>query len=277
MDIKDKVIWVTGGCSGMGLASTKMFLSNGAKVMVTDINEDAGKKLDQELGKNMIFVKADMTVTAELQAAARTAVDKWGRLDVLLGCAGGGVNTWTIPMEPNPQRLAEGVVEWEYVGSEPGSIEDFKGDIAINLIGNFDAGRLAAWEMKKNEPNEDGERGVIIFISSISATTRHSPGINCGYSSAKAGLLGLAKEMACNLGPLGIRVNNIIPGYFDTPLVQDLGPLKAAWLEAQIFPKKPGNPDNIASMAAQIIENPFMNNAVVEVTAGFTATESFYR
>lgn len=276
MDLKDRVVWVTGGCSGMGLASTRMFLDKGAKVMVTDINDETGRKLEKELGENMIFVKADMTATEALQGAVRTVMAKWERIDVLLACAGGGVPTWAVPMAPTEESvMAGGPLDWRYTGEGPGSLEDFKVDIAINLTGNFDAARLAAWEMMKNEPNEEGERGVIIFISSISANKRHSPGLNCGYSSAKAGLLGLAKEISVNLAPAGIRVNNILPGFFDTAIVQDLGPLKDAWLGAQIFPKKSGDPSKIGSMALQIIENSFVNNAVIEVTAGFAGTGSY--
>lgn len=276
MNIKNKVIWVTGGCSGMGLASTKLFLEQGAKVMVTDINEKRGAELSEELGENMLFFRADMTKSDELQAASQAVIAKWGRLDILLACAGGGTSNWCIPMAPTPESVtAGGPLDWQYTGEGPGSLDDFKYNIDINLNGNYDAGRLAAWEIMKNEPDENGERGTIIFISSISATKRHSPGVNCGYSAGKAGLLGLAKEMSVNLAPAGIRVNTILPGFFNTPLVQGLGPLMSSWLDAQIYPKKPGDTRNIATMALQIIENPFVNNAVIEVTAGFTAAGSF--
>ncbi|MEL7563320.1 MAG: SDR family NAD(P)-dependent oxidoreductase [Dehalobacterium sp.] len=276
MDIKQKVIWVTGGCSGMGLASTKMFLAQGAMVLVTDINEEKGQILSSELGENFLFAKADLTSTEEMQTAIKAAIEKWGRLDALLACAGAGHASWTIPMAPTKESIASGgQFDWHYTGVGPGSLESFKCDIDINLNGNFDAGRLAAWEIFKNEPDENGERGVIIFISSISANKRHSPGNNAGYAASKAGLIGLTKEMAVNLAPAGIRVNTILPGFFDTPLVQGLKPIMGAWQEAQIFPKKSGDPANIGSMALEIINNPFVNNAVIEVTAGFAGTPSF--
>ncbi len=127
--------------------------------------------------------------------------------------------------------------------------------------------------MRNNVPNEDGERGTIIFVSSISATKRHSAGFNCGYASGKAGILGLTKELSCNLGSAGIRVNTILPGYFDTEMVKETGFLSKPWIDAQNFPRKIGDPKNIAQMAVQLIENPFVNNAVIEVTAGFSAVE----
>jgi len=252
----------------MGLASTKLFLSKGAKVMVTDINEEDGVKLDKELGEKMIFVKADMTKTEELEKAVDTVTNKWGSLDVLMTCAGVAGEAWGVPMKLNPEKMAEGVFEWNYNLDEgPASIEKFKADIAINLTGNYDAARLAAWEMLKNQPNEDGERGVIIFISSIAVDTTHSPGYACGYAAAKSGIIALTKEMACNLGPGGIRVNCIKPGFFDTPLVKHMAPFQHLWTSRHLFPKRAGDPKDIATMAAEIIGNVFVNNSVMKVAA----------
>ncbi len=277
MKIKDKVVWITGGTSGMGLATAKLFLEEGAKVMITARNAERGETVAKELGPNCFFKKADMTKSDELQAAIKALIEKWGRIDVLYANAGGGTLTWCLPMQPVPESFANlekgGQLEWTYdLSNGPGSLESYIEDIKINLIGNFDAGRLAAFEMAKNEPNEDGERGVIIYTSSISATKRHSPGFNCGYSSAKAGLSGLIKEMACNLAPLGIRVNSVMPGFFDTELIQTIGFLKTPWAEAEIFPKKAGDPKNIGQMVLAIVQNPFVNNTTIEVTAGFAGT-----
>lgn len=276
MTVKDKVVWITGGTSGLGLATAKMLIGGGAKVMITARNAERGAKVAAELGENCMFIQANVVNSDEMQAAVKAVVDKWGRLDVLFSNAGGGETSWCLPMKPTDSSMANlangGTLEWEYTNEGPATLESFKNNIEINLIGSFDAARLAAWEMSRNEPNKDGERGVIIFTSSISATKRHSPGFNCGYAAGKAALLGLTKEIACNLAPLGIRVNNILPGFFDTDIVQGIGFLKQSWLDAQIFPKKEGNPANIAQMVTQIIENPFINNATIEVTAGFAAT-----
>ena len=278
MEIEGKVAWITGGTSGMGLATAKRLLAKGARVMVTARNAERGAAVAEELGENCLFVPADVTDSEAMQAAAAACVEKWGRLDILHSNAGGGGATWCLPMHPTEQSVAAmmsgapGPLEWEYDNNGPAPLENYIEDIKINLIGAFDAARLAAWEMSKNEPNEKGERGVIVFTSSISATKRHSPGFNCGYSSGKAGLLGLTKEIASNLAPLGIRVNAIIPGYFETDIVKDMVFLKQPWMDAQIFPKTSGDPDNIAQMVEQIVENPFINNATIEVTAGFVGT-----
>jgi NAD(P)-dependent dehydrogenase (short-subunit alcohol dehydrogenase family) len=278
MDIKDKVVWITGGTAGMGLATARLLLDRGAKVMVTARDAERGAAVASELGPDCLFAAADVTDSTAMQAAVAAAVEKWGRLDVLFGNAGGGATSWCLPMVPTPESVeaaaSGGQLEWAYTDDGPATLESFRLNIEINLIGQFDAARLAAWEMRNNEPNADGERGVIIFTSSISATKRHSPGFNCGYAAGKAGLLGLTKEIACNLAPLGIRVNAIIPGFFDTDIVQNIGFLKESWLDAQIFPRKAGDPTNIGRMVAQIVENPFINNATIEVTAGFASTRS---
>lgn len=272
MQIKDKVVWITGGTSGMGLATAKLFLEKGAKVMITARNAERGEAVAKELGENCFFFKADMVKSEELQAAVKALIEKWGRLDILFGNAGGGEASWCLPMRPNMESLQKGQFVWEYENDGPATLESFKNNIDINLNGNFDAGRLAAWEMSKNEPDEAGERGVIVYTSSISATKRHSPGFNCGYAAGKAALSGLAKEMAVNLGPLGIRVNCVMPGFFDTEIVQAIGFLKQPWMDAQIFPKQAGDPKNIGQMVLAIVENPFVNNATIEVTAGFAST-----
>jgi len=269
MDIKDTVVWITGGASGMGARSVEMFAGMGAKVMFTDIQIEKGQQVAARCSDRVMFVKADSTKSAELQAAVQAVMDRWGRLDVLLNCVGGGTPTWAVPLNPVPND--QGGLDWVPDDSGPGSLEAYINDININLIGAFDAARLAAWEMKKNEPNQNGERGVIIFISSISAKSVHSPGFNCGYSSAKAGILGLTKEMAVNLAPLGIRVNAIIPGFIDTPLVNNpmMAPIHQLWLAKQIWPKHAGDTIVIAQMAVQVVQNWFVNNSHIEVTAGF--------
>lgn len=273
MKVKDSVVWITGGSSGMGLATASMLAEQGAKVMITARDPERGAAAAAQVGHDCLFVEADVVKSEQMQAAVAAAIERWGHLDVLMSNAGGGGTSWCLPMAPTPESVASGgPFVWEYTNDGPATLDSFTLNININLVGAFDAARLAAWEMSKNEPNDDGERGAIIFTSSISATKRHSPGFNCGYSAGKAGLLGLTKEIACNLAPLGIRVNAILPGFFDTPLVQKIGFLKEPWIDAQIFPKKAGDPANIAQMVVQIIENPFINNATLEVTAGFAAT-----
>ncbi|MDR3360189.1 MAG: SDR family NAD(P)-dependent oxidoreductase, partial [Bifidobacteriaceae bacterium] len=207
MEIEGKVAWITGGTAGMGLATAKLLLGKGAKVMVSARDAERGQRVADELGPNCVYVQAAVEDAPAMERAVATLIDKWGRIDVLFANAGGGVTSWCLPMAPTPESVASGgPLEWAYTEDGPATLESFKINIGINLVGAFDAARLAAWEMRRNEPNADGERGVIVFTSSISATKRHSPGFNCGYSAGKAGLLGLAKEIACNLAPLGIRV-----------------------------------------------------------------------
>ena len=278
MNITGRVAWITGGTKGMGFATARLLIEKGAKVLITARDEKTGEEAQAELGENCLFVKADVTDTDSMQAAVSEAMKKWGRLDVLVSNAGGGTHSWCLPMRPSDEAMKnQRYDKWIYDETADGAgiLESFRHNIDVNLIGSFDACRLAAWEIRKNTPDENGERGTIILISSSGAFLRHSPGLNCGYAAAKAGLIGLRKEMAVNLGQAGIRVNAVIPGFFDTDIVQSIGFLKKIWEDCQIFPKKAGDPANVAHLVLELIENTFINNASIEITGGGQGTVSF--
>lgn len=259
--LEGKVAWVTGGISGIGSAISKAFHDRGAKLLLTDINEEKGQEFVKQFGSDAIFAKADVTKREELEASAAKAVEKWGHLDILVNCA--GIAFVQKFLTDDPEEIKQGIEQWD------------KG-IKVNLYGSYHTAQIAANHMKKNEPNEDGERGNIIFLASMAAdkvwfwfdervadTT-----FNYDYGAAKAGILGLSRDLAVTLSHHGIRVNSIKPGYIKTPLTASTGVADQVWPPMQLFPKVGGQPENIASMAVEIVTNPFINRSEMQVDAG---------
>jgi NAD(P)-dependent dehydrogenase (short-subunit alcohol dehydrogenase family) len=252
MDIQDKVVWITGGATGLGLATARVFVEAGARVAITSRSTTRGEAAAQSLGDSACFIPADSTVSAELEAAAAAIVERFGRIDVLVNAAGiSGIS---------PLFTKDG----------PASIEQFKKVIDINLTASYDAARLAGWEMTKNEPNEVGERGVIILISSVAAD-KIATGFSQGYASSKAGVLGLVKEASVELAPHGIRIVAVQPGIFTTPLIDkpDFEPIRELFVSRQTFPKREGDPRLVGELCAHIVRNWFMNRSSVVCDAGY--------
>jgi NAD(P)-dependent dehydrogenase (short-subunit alcohol dehydrogenase family) len=188
----------------------------------------------------------NVTETDKVQATVDLALETFGAIDILVNCAGIG-----LPMKT--------------VGRQgPHDLGAFKTVIDINLIGTFDTIRLAAFHMQDNEPNDNGERGVIINTASIAAWDGQIG--QAAYSASKGGIVGMTLAIARDLARSGIRVCTIAPGLFDTPLMMALpeGPRNS--LTAQIpFPHRFGQPDEYAMMAQQIIENPMMNGESIRL------------
>lgn len=251
MDLINKVAWITGGASGLGAATVKMMVAKGAMVLATDVNEELGRVFISQFGDCAIFVKADVTKTEDNQAALKVALKKWGRMDFLLNSAGIGA--------------AEGAILHE---DGPADLDLFKKTIGINLIGTYDCLRLAASEMAKNAPNEKGERGVIINVSS--AFYRESMAGMGSYCASKAGVSHLTHIAALELGPLGIRVLAIAPGMFDTPI---MGPkpsmVRTLFARACSFPMREGEPQEFAQLVGQLVENTYFNGTTVEIDGGW--------
>lgn len=186
MELKGSVAWLTGGISGIGGAVSKAFHERGAKLLLTDINEEKGQEFVKQFGDDAIFLKADVTVREELEAAAAKAVEKWGHLDILLNAAGRGFGLKFLT--DDPEEIKQGIEQWD------------KG-IKVNLYGSFHTAQVAANYMKKNEPNENGERGNIIFISSMAGDKvwywfdeRVADTVfSYDYGAAKAAILGLSR------------------------------------------------------------------------------------
>lgn len=246
MDISGKIALVTGGASGLGAATVKTILAAGGRAMIVDLNEPLGTKLASELGSNTRYVRADVSSAADAERAVKAVVDAFGGLHICVNCAGIG----------DPQRI---------VSKEgPADLERFKKVIQVNLIGTFNVARLAAWEMSRNNPGPDGERGVIINTASVAAYDGQIG--QAAYSASKGGIVALTLPLARDLSGLGVRVMTIAPGLFDTPLLARLPEDVKASLGAMVpFPRRLGRPEEYAQLAKQIIENPMLNGEVIRL------------
>lgn len=249
MQLQDKGVLVTGGASGLGEACVRLLTQAGAKVVIADLNSDAGIALSTEhshTGLSTLFVKTDVTDEESMRAAARDAVETFGGLHVLINCAGIG--------------LAERVLG----KNGPHDLRSFSKVIQVNLIGTFNAIRLAAAEMTENVPNEEGERGVIINTASVAAFDGQIG--QAAYSASKGGIVGMTLPIARELARFGIRVNTIAPGIFDTPLLGALPEPARISLGQQVpFPPRLGRPSEYAALAKHMIENVMLNGEVIRL------------
>jgi NAD(P)-dependent dehydrogenase (short-subunit alcohol dehydrogenase family) len=246
MELKDKVVLVTGGASGLGAACVRLFCQSGARAVVADLNSEVGEKLVAELGASAAFVKTNVTEEADLQNAIQTAQARFGGLNVLINCAGIGT--------------AEKVI-----GKDgPSSLASFNKVIQVNLIGTFNAIRLAGAAMAQNQPNEGGERGVIINTASVAAFDGQIG--QAAYSASKGGIVGMTLPVAREFARIGVRVMTIAPGIFDTPLLAGLPEPARISLGQQVpFPPRLGRPDEYAALAKHIVENEMLNGEVIRL------------
>ena len=244
MQIKDQVFIVTGGASGLGAATARMIVDNGGKVVLADVQVEAGEKLAAELGAAK-FVKCDVTSEADGQAvvAAATAM---GTLRGLVNCAGVAPAIKTVGKDgPHP-------------------LDAFVRTISINLVGTFNMCRLAADAMGKTEAAEWGERGVIINTASVAAFDGQIG--QAAYGASKAGVAGMTLPMARDLSRSGIRVMTIAPGIFETPMLLGMPQEVQDALGKMVpFPPRLGKPFEYASLAKSIIENTMLNGETIRL------------
>ncbi len=239
MDLNGKAILVTGAASGLGAATARMIAKAGGHPILLDLNE-AGEGLAMELGGQ--FYKADVTSATDVQAA----IDAAGPIHGSVSCAGVAIAARVTGKEG------------------PADLAAFERVIRINLIGTYNVVRLAAWAMSKNEPNGDGERGVIINTASIAAFDGQIG--QSAYAASKAGIAGMTLPIARDLSRLGIRVVAIAPGLFDTPLLAGLPePARVALGETIPFPARLGRPEEFAKLVGHIFDNVMLNGEVIRL------------
>jgi NAD(P)-dependent dehydrogenase (short-subunit alcohol dehydrogenase family) len=231
---------VAGGASGLGEATARALSTRGARVTIADLNAERGAALASELGAR--FVEADVTDEGQV----RTAVEAAGDLRLAVSCAG---IAW-----------AERTVKKD----GPAALAPFETVVRVNLIGTFNVLRLAAASMAANEPDPEGERGVVVMTASIAAFDGQIG--QTAYAASKGGVVGLTLPAARDLARLGIRVCTIAPGVFDTPLLAGLPEEARNALGEQIpFPPRLGRSDEYAKLAIQIAENGMLNGEVVRL------------
>jgi NAD(P)-dependent dehydrogenase (short-subunit alcohol dehydrogenase family) len=246
MKLPGHVALVTGGASGLGAATVRRLSEGGAKVVIVDQNE-RGAELAKELaGSGATFVKADVTDSAQVEAAVAQA-SGLGPLRVVVQCAGVGWAARTLDKTGKPHDL-----------------ELFQKVIAINLVGHFNVLRLAASAISKTEPNDAGERGVIVMTASVAAYDGQVGQI--AYAASKAGVVGMTLPAARDLAPAGIRVVTIAPGIFDTPMLGGLSEeVRAALSRDVVFPKRLGSPAEYASLVAAIVDTGYLNGETIRL------------
>ncbi len=246
MTIQNKTFLITGGASGLGFATAKMIVDNGGNAVILDVNVETGEKAETSLGEKVKFVKTDVANEEQVQDAIDVAINHFGEIHGVVNCAGVG-----------PAMRVVGK-------NGPHSLDFFSKVININLIGTFNVIRLATNVMQNNEPNENGERGVIINTASVAAYDGQVG--QAAYSASKGGIVAMTLPIARELARMGIRVMTIAPGIFETPLLASLPQDAQDSLGKQVpFPPRLGKPFEYANLVKHIIENVMLNGEVIRL------------
>ncbi|KQV70182.1 3-hydroxyacyl-CoA dehydrogenase [Rhizobium sp. Root1220] len=247
MLIRGGTFIVTGGGSGLGAATTRMLVENGARVVVADLNDDAGDKIAADLGGDIVhYIHADVTSPQDGEKAVAAAVNGFGNLRGLINCAG------IAPAE-------------KVIGRDgPHSLESFARAININLVGTFNMIRLATAAIQQREPDTDGGRGVIVNTASAAAFDGQIG--QAAYSASKGGIVAMTLPIARELARFGIRVVSIAPGIFETPMMTGMPhEVQEALGKSVPFPSRLGHPAEFAALVQHICENSMLNGEVIRL------------
>ncbi|RSD24019.1 3-hydroxyacyl-CoA dehydrogenase [Mesobacillus subterraneus] len=237
---------VTGGASGLGEATVRRIVKNGGKAAILDLSEERGRSLVEELGEQAVFLKTDVASEEEVSTSVNKAIETFGSVNTVVNCAGIGIAA---------KLLSRKGIH---------SLDMFSKVISINLIGTFNVIRLAAEQMSKNEPNEAGERGVIINTASVAAFEGQIG--QAAYSASKGGVVGMTLPIARELASYGIRVMTIAPGLFHTPMFDSLPADARDSLGKMVpFPQRLGFPEEYAQLAESIITNTMLNGETIRL------------
>lgn len=245
MKFEDNVFVVTGGGSGLGAATAEMIVSKGGKVVLADVNREAGDAVAKALGENAQFVQTDVTNDESARAAFAASTSK-GTLRGLVNCAG------IAPAE-------------KIVGKEGAhKLESFARTITINLVGSFNMIRLASEIMSANAPDETGERGVIVSTASVAAFDGQLG--QAGYAASKGGVVSMTLPIARELCRYGIRVMTIAPGIMETPMLLGMpAEVQEALGKMVPFPSRMGKPSEFAALVEHIFANQYLNGEVIRM------------
>ena len=251
MDLQDKVAVITGGASGLGRATVRRFVANGAKCAIFDMNEEKGNALVEELGDAVIFCNVNVTSEESVQAGIAATMEAFGAIHICGNFAGTGNAIRTMGK------------------NGPFPLDAFNLIIQINLVGSFNVLRLCAEKMA-----DASGRGVIINTASVAAYEGQIG--QAAYSASKGGVVGMTLPIARDLAVLGIRVNTIVPGLIETPLMmggaEEMTPEIAEFIkplsDQVLYPKRLGKADEIAQLAQQIVENDYINGECIRMDGG---------
>jgi NAD(P)-dependent dehydrogenase (short-subunit alcohol dehydrogenase family) len=246
MEIRNHTALVTGGASGLGAAVVRRIVAAGGNAAIFDVQQEKGDALAAELGGSAVFCFTDVTKEESVNESISTAKDRFGGIHFCVNAAGTG---W---------------VERTVSKNGPHSLPVFEQIIRLNLLGTFNVASKAAFAMSANQPNANGERGVIVNVSSTAAFDGQIG--QAAYAASKGAVVGMTLPMARDLSGLGIRVVTVAPGLFNTPLLAML-PHEAvkALNESVPFPRRIGEPDEFALLVEQILLNPYLNGEVIRL------------
>jgi NAD(P)-dependent dehydrogenase (short-subunit alcohol dehydrogenase family) len=246
VNLNGKTALVTGGASGLGLATVRALIEGGTRVVLVDLAHTDGATVAKELGEAARFASADVTNSDEVQAAVDMAAEELGGLHVVVNCAGVGF--------PGRVLTRDGA---------PNDLERFEFVVRVNLIGTFNVIRLAAAQMASQEPDGE-ERGVVVNTASIAAFDGQIG--QAAYSASKGGIVGLTLPVARDLAKLLIRCVSIAPGTFDTPMLAGLpDEARAKLAEGIPHPHRLGRPEEFAALVRHVVENPMLNGEVIRL------------
>jgi len=249
MQLKNKVAVVTGGASGLGRSTVEKFAGAGCKVAIFDLNAEAGAELAIELADNAIFCEVDVSDDDSIAAGIEATMAAFGAIHICVNCAGrGGGATKTVGRE----------------GAFPMKL--FRDVININLVGTFSVLSQAAEKMSINEPDENGERGVIINTASIAAYDGQKG--QAAYAASKGGLVSLTLPIARDLAYYGIRIVTVAPGLFETPILKGLSPeVKEGIAKGIPNPSRLGDASEFSALAEHIVNNRYINGETIRLDA----------
>ena len=246
MRLEGSTFFITGGGSGLGAATARLLVENGAHVALADVDEEAGEQMASQIGSGAEFVRTDVTDEESVQDALDSVVEIFGSLNGAVNCAGIG-----------PAAKVVGKKGVHDLGL-------FTKTVEINLVGTFNVIRFAAVRLAENELGEDGERGVIINTASVAAYDGQIG--QAAYAASKGGVVALTLPVARELASSGIRVVTIAPGIFETPMLAALPEDAKDSLGKQVpFPPRLGRPEEYAALAKHIVENQMLNGEVIRL------------
>ncbi|MGK7378991.1 3-hydroxyacyl-CoA dehydrogenase [Planococcus sp. 1R117A] len=247
MELANLKAIVTGGASGLGEATVRRIVENGGKAAIFDLNEQRAHSIIGELGDELVcYFKTDVTDAEQVERNLATVIEKWGAVTAVVNCAGIGT----------PGKVVS--------KGEPIPLSQFEKVIKVNLIGTFNVIRVAAAAMQQNEPNTEGERGVIISTASVAAYEGQIG--QAAYSASKGGVVSMTLPIARELARDGIRVMAIAPGLMQTPMFDGLPEAAVQSLSASVpFPARLGRPAEYAQLVQSIIENSMLNGEVIRL------------
>ncbi len=246
MSFKNTIAVVSGGASGLGLGVVKRIVEQGGKVAILDLNQEKGIEIESNHPDQILFIKTDISQEEQVESALNNAVDTFGSINLAVGCAG-ILGAGKILSKKGPMPL-----------------DYFKKVVDINLIGSFLLTRAAAAQMQKNQPDEQGQTGVIIHTASIAAYEGQQGQV--AYSATKAAIVGMMLPLAREFARWGIRCMAIAPGMFETPMIDNVPEdIRQSLCASVPFPSRFGKAEEFAQMVEQINDNQMLNGSVIRL------------